>query len=211
MLKGRASTNPATRTREEREYIKQNYPNIGAKPIAEKLGVTIEAVYAAAHKLGAKIKNIDYSSRSERMKKNNPMWNEETAKKSGRAASYRYWNDEEYRERMLKGKAKANKKCMTKPELLCKRILEEIGINAEYQVEIKSKFIVDFRIGNIILQVDGEYWHGHQRFEPLTERQSKQRARDTAQDKYLTACGYKIIRIWESQITKENIIKLLSQ
>jgi len=208
---GKPSTNPYTHTEADREYVKDNYTTSGIKLISERLGISRAAVYVFANKMGLKIEKVDYSSMSERMKKNNPMKNPEIAARVGKKVSKKYWEDDEYRERLLKSKAEANKKSMTKPELLCKKILEEIGIEAEYQVEIKSKFIVDFRIENVILQVDGEYWHGHPRFEPLTERQLAQRKRDAAQNKYLTACGYKVVRLWESQITKENIIKLFSQ
>lgn len=208
--RGRPSTNPKTRTKEENEFIKNNYTSKGINIIQASLNISIKAVYQAARKLGLKMDNIDYSSRSDRMKMNNPMKNKETALKVGKIRSNRYWNDEEYRTKLLKNKAASNKKNMTKPELLCKQLLEDLKINAEYQVEVKAKFIVDFRIGNTILQVDGEYWHGHPRFEPLTERQIAQRKRDAAQDKYLTACGYRVVRIWENDITKENILLLLS-
>lgn len=208
--RGRASTNPKTHTEKEREYVRNNYTTKGISLISEKLKITRRAVYCLAHKIGLNIESVDYSSMSEHMKKNNPMKNLETAAKVGKILSQKYHEDTEYRIRFLKSIAEANKKSMTKPELLCKSILEEIGIEAEYQVEIKSRFIVDFRIGNIILQVDGEYWHGHPRFEPLTDRQITQRKKDAAQDKYLTACGYRIVRVWENDITKENILLLLS-
>jgi G:T-mismatch repair DNA endonuclease (very short patch repair protein) len=95
------------------------------------------------------------------------------------------------------------------PEKRCKKILEDIGVEFEHQNFIKDKFYVDFAIGKTILQVDGEYWHGHPRYEPLSDRQKQQRARDRAQTAYLEKCGYKVVRVWESDITKENIISLL--
>jgi len=214
LLKGRKSTNPKTHTDYEKEFTKKHYPEMGAGWVSEKLGHTKGSIVSLANKLKIKLtgdarKRIMRDATSDSMTNNNPMKNPETAKKVGIKTSERYRNDEDYRVRFLKSKANSNKKKMTKPELLCKKILEEVGINAEYQVEIKSRFIVDFRIGSTILQVDGEYWHGHPRFEPLTERQTAQRKRDAAQDKYLSACGYKVIRIWEKSITKENIINLL--
>jgi very-short-patch-repair endonuclease len=84
-----------------------------------------------------------------------------------------------------------------------------LGLDYEHQAIIKDKFVVDFRLGNIILQCDGDYWHGHKRFEPLTERQLKQQKRDAAQDKYLQACGYTVIRVWECDMSLETLQRLL--
>lgn len=213
--RGKISTNPKTHVDSDNKFVIDFYPKNGAAWVAEKLGYTKSAITNLANRLGVKLdasiyRDLVHGGARKYMLKNNPMKNKETAQKVGFQVSRKYWGDEDYRNKLLANKSKSMKKSMTKPELLCKRLLEEIGIEAEYQVEVKSRFIVDFRIGNIILQVDGEYWHGHPRFEPLTERQIAQRKRDAAQDSYLTAYGYKVIRIWENQITKENIIKLLS-
>lgn len=99
---------------------------------------------------------------------------------------------------------------VSSPEMKCKKILECAGIAHEHQRQIKIGFFVDFVIGdNVIIQIDGEYWHGHPRFSPLTDRQLNQRKKDAAQDKYLIACGYTVIRVWESDVTPENILTLL--
>lgn len=97
------------------------------------------------------------------------------------------------------------------PELKCEKILQNLNIQFIHQKFIKPNFYVDFLIGNIVLQVDGEYWHGHPRFAPLDKRQVAQRKRDAAQEKYLTACGYSVLRVWESDVTEETIIKLLAR
>jgi len=57
----------------------------------------------------------------------------------------------------------------------------------------------------IVIQFDGDYWHGNPRKYPvLTERQKKQVKRDRAQDAYLISCGYRVIRIWESDLKTDS-------
>lgn len=102
------------------------------------------------------------------------------------------------------------RKRTSKLEAKCAKYLDMLGIEYEYQAIIKDKFVVDFRIGNIILQCDGDYWHGHPRFEPLTDKQKQQQIRDASQDKYLQARGYTIIRIWESDMMFGYIASLFS-
>lgn len=91
----------------------------------------------------------------------------------------------------------------TKLELLGYRLLEELGVEFHPQFEVKEKFLVDAFIpnGKIVIQFDGDYWHGNPiKYPLLNERQKKQRLKDESQNKYLIACGYKVIRIWESDI-----------
>jgi G:T-mismatch repair DNA endonuclease (very short patch repair protein) len=89
--------------------------------------------------------------------------------------------------------------------------LDDLGISYEPAAMIKPGFIVDIRIGRLILQADGDYWHGHLRFEPLTERQQKQRSRDKAQDAYLRACGYAVVRIWECEMSFDLVRRILEE
>lgn len=99
---------------------------------------------------------------------------------------------------------------VTKPEYKCKDILNTLGIKFKHQHFIKPNFFVDFLVyPNLILQVDGEYWHGHPDRLPLTARQIAQQKRDKAQDKYLTTCGYKVVRVWERDITLDNLTSVM--
>ena len=121
-----------------------------------------------------------------------------------------YYTDPAYREKYLVSRSTLLKFSGTKPELKCKQILENIGISFEYQLHIKPTFIVDFCIDKTIIQIDGEYWHGHPDFEPLTLRQLAQKKRDIKQDKYLTTCGYQVFRIWANELSEDRIKSILS-
>lgn len=97
----------------------------------------------------------------------------------------------------------------TKLELLGYSLLDKLGIDYIKQFEVKDKFLVDAFIPEykIVIQFDGDYWHGNPRKYPvLTERQKKQVKRDRAQDAYLISCGYRVIRIWESDLKTDSDI-----
>lgn len=206
--RGKPSTNPATHTAETRRFVGDYYAARGAEWVANQTGMSIKAVQCLAHKIGVRMHDDvstmqkQYDAASERMSKYNPMKRPEVVEK---VKKFRREHPEVFDGIGLKAVAANQRDKTSKPELRCKQILEAIGIDFVHQAIVKPKFVVDFLIGNLIIQIDGEYWHGHPRFTPLTERQEKQRARDAAQDKYLTACGYSVVRVWESEVTRENI------
>lgn len=126
-----------------------------------------------------------------------------------------YKNHPEVRERtmtkMFEGHRRIQKNKPTKLEKKLFGILDNLNVPYEPFYLIKPKFIVDVKIDNLIIQADGDYWHGHPRLEPFTERQMAQQKRDKAQDIYLHKCGYTVIRIWESELTFEKIVSVLKQ
>lgn len=100
------------------------------------------------------------------------------------------------------------KKGLNKIELIGQSILKELNLNFEEQVLIANKFLVDVYISeyNLIIQWDGDYWHGH--ISKLKNgipdhRQSKRMKLDISQNKYLKKCGYNILRFWEHEILLE--------
>lgn len=215
----RYAKNPESRFRmhpkEEIEFIKQNYPTRGSEWVANELGLTVSAVRGIAGKRGIKLdndalQNIIYKVSKERMTKNNPMKNEETRKKVRDTRKRLMAEDPEYMRRFLEGRKKSLIRSGTKPELKTKAILDQFHVCYEFQAIIKPGFIVDFLIGNVVLEVDGEYWHGHPRYEPLTPKQIWKRKNDAARDKYLNKCGYSVIRIWDSEICEEKVRKDLA-
>ena len=96
-----------------------------------------------------------------------------------------------------------NSKKLNNLELLGNNILDEIGIEYQTQVLICEKFVVDVFIPscNLIIQWDGDYWHGFK--EIKDERQRKRSNLDKSQDSYMKKVGYKVIRFWEHEVKKE--------
>ncbi len=91
-------------------------------------------------------------------------------------------------------------------------LLTECGVVFERQAQLE-KFCVDAFIPalKIVVQFDGDYWHGHSSFEPLNKIQRRNRQRDGAMDAYLLKCGYTIFRVWGSDLkqNRENVKGLL--
>lgn len=97
-------------------------------------------------------------------------------------------------------------------------IMIELKVNFETQKIIKGK-IFDFYIPekNILIEVDGDYWHGYgKEYNEMNEIQKRTHRSDKQKDILAKGLGYGIIRIWEHEledelylVTKENLRKLL--
>lgn len=101
-------------------------------------------------------------------------------------------------------KKQAGKK-PTKLELLGYSILDEIGLEYEKQY-IFDRFVADAYVKelNLIVQFDGDYWHGNtSKFPTLSEFQMKQTERDRRADAKARDLGHRVIRLWESDVYKD--------
>lgn len=83
-------------------------------------------------------------------------------------------------------------------------MLDEHGIEYEPQRIFANKFTPDAVIpkARLVVQFDGDYWHDKsgKSAEPRIIKRAKN---DMSQDAYIRACGWEVIRFWESDI-KEN-------
>lgn len=122
-------------------------------------------------------------------------------------------------ENSLKGNyAQAHKNGLNKLELAGKAILDDLKIDYQEQAPMFKKFLVDVLIENakLVIQWDGDYWHCHPDYAPFSERQIRRAKLDESQDAYLKKAGYKVLRIWESDVknrpewVKSEILKCLS-
>lgn len=201
-------------TPENDQQLRELYLFNGATKTAEIMGLEYKQVLNRAGILGLVLdkdvfRELVHDSASEYMTENNPMFNPETVKK---VQQYYVDNPDAKHKRdvrIMKGKQRIQRNKPTKLEIKLFDILTEFSVHYEPFFIVKDKLIVDCRIEHLIIQADGEYWHGHPRFEPLTDRQIAQRKRDSAQDKYLAKCGYIVERIWERDMTTENVRDIL--
>lgn len=86
-------------------------------------------------------------------------------------------------------------------------ILNELGITYLRQHLIAGKFCVDAFVpgSNLVVQFDGDYWHGNpEKFPKLDARQDRRRRLDQSQDAYMQVCGFTVLRLWESQVYRES-------
>lgn len=102
-----------------------------------------------------------------------------------------------------------NNKQPNKLEVAGSKLLDTLGIKYLTQVLICEKFVVDVFIPkfNIVIQWDGDYWHGY-----LAIKDARQRKRcnlDKSQDAYMKKVGYTVIRFWEHDVkdAKDVVIK----
>lgn len=68
---------------------------------------------------------------------------------------------------------------------------------------IGDKFCVDAFVPSlgIVIQFDGDYWHGNPaKFATLDARQRRRARLDHSQDAYMSKCGFHVLRFWESDI-----------
>jgi len=95
-------------------------------------------------------------------------------------------------------------KQISSPELIIWGMLHALGIKFEYQVAV-DKYVVDFRIGRILLEVYGDYWHG-EKMSPSHKRHDK------VKENYLSSV-YDLIIIQESQIVNspQSVVKRLCE
>lgn len=99
-----------------------------------------------------------------------------------------------------KGYKRPNKE--TKPEKGFRDILSEMNVPFRMQHNVK-KFLFDFYLPdhNLLIEVDGDYWHGNpEKFPDPSSMQRKNRRRDRLKAKIAMEQGYKVIRFWESEI-----------
>ena len=98
---------------------------------------------------------------------------------------------------------------MTWPEREFKKLLKELKVEFEVQKIVGNK-IFDFYIpsANLIVEVDGNYWHGDQKMFPILNGLQKKAVRnDIFKDSLATGLGYSIERVWESDL-KNNYDKV---
>ena len=96
------------------------------------------------------------------------------------------------------------------PEIKIHHFLEQFGITFlkhKYIKEIEHGYQCDIFIPsmNLIIEVDGDYWHGNTdnpRYKILNGSQIKQREEDNLRTKELIEKGFKVLRLWESDIRK---------
>ena len=89
----------------------------------------------------------------------------------------------------------------TKAERLGYALLDGLGVEYLRQPTFGGKFTPDAAIpsARLVGQFDGDYWHD--RKGTSTEVRIRRRvALDRSQDRYVRACGWEVVRLWESDL-----------
>jgi len=107
----------------------------------------------------------------------------------------------------------------SKQEVLIAETLTKAGIKFKTQVRI-GRFLYDFQIGNILLEVQGDFWHANpKKYKPsdllprgpnLKVHASEIWIKDQRKREKGEAAGFVVKQLWESEIgTGKNILKQL--
>lgn len=109
---------------------------------------------------------------------------------------------------------KYTRKQESKPEKIFKELLELNNCEFEKEVLFKNKYVIDFVIGNIAIEIQGDYWHGNPKFytkENLNNQQKRHIIRDSLKKDLILKNDYLFIEIWENDLynKKEKINKLI--
>lgn len=194
------------------EVLVREYPSSGADACAALLGLSPAQVLDKANKLRLRVstetrRRLVHDAASRHMVANNPMRRPECRDK---VVAWRAAHPDESARLSAIAIAAQSKKKPSGLERKLWSLLDGFGVDYEVQAVIKRHFVVDVRIGRLVIEADGDYWHGHPRLGALTERQRKQQARDRSRDAYLRACGYTVVRIWESDMSAEAVFAALA-
>lgn len=118
--------------------------------------------------------------------------------------------DPEYQAKLLANCAKQATVSRNRLEAFGYKVLSDAGVTYVEQQPLYGKFVVDaLLVGElVVVQFDGDYWHGNPaKYPNPTSRQKKCMALDRSQDAYLRACGYEVVRVWESELrTDPNVL-----
>ncbi|MBF6612175.1 MAG: DUF559 domain-containing protein [Chloroflexi bacterium] len=82
-------------------------------------------------------------------------------------------------------------------------LLNDLGVEYVRQHLVGNKFCVDAFVPcvKLVIQFDGDYWHGNPAFFPNPDaRQRKRMIIDKSQDAYMATCGFTVCRIWASDL-----------
>lgn len=98
----------------------------------------------------------------------------------------------------------------TRPERILYALLDRLvpdlapGIAWERQLRLLDRWTVDAAIPDLrlVLQADGDYWHGLHEEDRHDPRVAGNMANDAHQDRELTEAGWQVLRFWETDLIK---------
>jgi very-short-patch-repair endonuclease len=176
----------------EIDYLIKNYTDTSIEELTTNLNRNWSSIMHKAYRLGLK-RNPKFMIEGnlkgrEIFKLHNPT-NNLIAREKARASLIKLY--QEHPEKLLNARLKRNQ--MTNIEKKVSEYLDSIEISYEWNKYIKTVNTFrfpDFKIGNLIIECDGMYWH------------NKTKEQDISRQKELEALGFKVIRFNDSQILK---------
>ncbi len=106
---------------------------------------------------------------------------------------------------------------VSKLQMGVSRTLSKLGIKHQVQYQV-GRYYFDIKIGNVLIQVNGNFWHGNPNIYKATDiipiPGKKQRAinlwkKDLKKKLQAVKRGYRVVYLWQSDINKMNQIQLV--
>jgi len=101
---------------------------------------------------------------------------------------------------LLRGIETQRRFLFTKPKKTMASILGEMQRPFIHNNLMYNKFFVDFLVGNTIIEVFGDYWHGNPKFFPVPSMTLPSKKKDKSRIAYLSKCGHNVVVFWEDEI-----------
>jgi very-short-patch-repair endonuclease len=96
---------------------------------------------------------------------------------------------------------------LTACERLGYAMLDSLSLRHIRQHMVCGKFCVDAYLPdhNVVVQFDGDYWHGNPaKYSDLDARQQKRVQYDRSQDAFMLANGIRVFRFWHSELHNDS-------
>jgi very-short-patch-repair endonuclease len=112
--------------------------------------------------------------------------------------------DPDRRALLLRMSASLQLRNPTSAELAGYALLDELGLEYVRQPTFGGKFTPDAAIpsARLVVQFDGDYWHDRKGTSTET-RILRRVASDHSQDRYIRACGWEVVRLWATDLTRD--------
>lgn len=201
-------------TKEEIDYLKENYGKIRIKDICEHLGLNQSTIIAYASK-----NNISSHRRwtEEQLKylekhKDDSIESISTSINKTKNSIYAIYS-------RMNGFSDRRGKQIISPQKFISDYIKSLNIKFEEEVKI-GKFITDIFVYGIDIEIQGTYWHVDERFydkKNLTKEQLDCINKDLRKKEYFESIGIPIVYIWEYDIysnpqkVKKDIKQLLKK
>ena len=185
-------------TKKEIEFLRKNIENVSYKDIALRLNRTEKAVMVKATKLNLINRGSNWTKGEEKLLIDNID-----------LTIYELIFILERSEKSIRHKANelglkiVNRKKETKIEKVINEVLQDLNVDYErYAKPVKEyKYEADFLIGNIILEINGDYYHGNPNFfNTLDTIQTINVKKDAIKKEIFESHGYKVYYLWEYDI-----------
>lgn len=187
-------------TQEEEQFLNDNYQMLTQEQMSTVLHKTLKSIQKKMSYMGLKKKDrgITYTSKEVKFLIDNynnyPL--KELATLMNKTVSSIQYNARKHN--LIK------EIVPTRPEKDVMLILDRYNIPYDFQFNIRG-FIADFRIGNKIIEVQGDYWHCNPKIysEPINETQKNKIKIDKIKYNVYKELGYEVLYLWEYDIVND--------